>query len=91
MNRSLDPTAEKALAINVDGGLYGTFAEIGAGQEVARWFFAVGGAADLFARRPPGPDLQRRPVVAGTRRAGGGGADRAAPGLRVHLRAVSGR
>src|SRR4030095_12769494 len=38
-------TQEKALRINVDTAKYGTFAEIGAGQEVARWFFRVGGAA----------------------------------------------
>ena len=38
-------THQKALQINVDAKRYGTFAEIGGGQEVARWFFAVGGAA----------------------------------------------
>ena len=38
-------TQEKALQINVDATRYGTFAEIGAGQEVARWFFHVGGEA----------------------------------------------
>jgi hypothetical protein len=42
--------AEKALAINVDARRYGTFAEIGAGQEVARWFFHVGGAAGTVAK-----------------------------------------
>lgn len=43
-------TGEKALAINVDARRYGTFAEIGAGQEVARWFFHVGGAAGTVAK-----------------------------------------
>jgi hypothetical protein len=43
-------TGEKALAINVDARKYGTFAEIGAGQEVARWFFHVGGAAGTVAK-----------------------------------------
>jgi hypothetical protein len=38
-------TQEKALQINVDATRYGTFAEIGAGQEVARWFFHVDGEA----------------------------------------------
>ena len=33
-------TVQKALQINLDAKKYGTFAEIGAGQEVARWFFA---------------------------------------------------
>jgi hypothetical protein len=35
-------TREKTLQINVDATRYGTVAEIGAGQEVARWFFHVG-------------------------------------------------
>ncbi len=43
-------TAAKALAINLDPGRYGTFAEIGAGQEVGRWFFRVGGAAGTIAK-----------------------------------------
>jgi hypothetical protein len=34
----------------MDPGNYGTFAEIGAGQEVARWFFRVGGAAGTVAK-----------------------------------------
>jgi hypothetical protein len=37
-------TRQKALALNFDAKTYGVIAEIGAGQEVARWFFAVGGA-----------------------------------------------
>ncbi|MGB7157508.1 MAG: hypothetical protein WBD40_05545 [Tepidisphaeraceae bacterium] len=40
----------KALAINLDPTSYGTFAEIGAGQEVARWFLRVGGAAGTIAQ-----------------------------------------
>jgi hypothetical protein len=40
----------KALRINLDPVRYGTFAEIGAGQEVARWFFRVGGAAGTVAK-----------------------------------------
>src|SRR5215471_15863028 len=43
-------TQEKALQINIDAARYGTFAEIGAGQEVARWFFHVGGAAGTIAK-----------------------------------------
>ncbi|KAK3268395.1 hypothetical protein CYMTET_23102, partial [Cymbomonas tetramitiformis] len=42
--------ASKALSINLDPKYYGSFAEIGAGQEVARWFFAVGGAAGTIAK-----------------------------------------
>jgi hypothetical protein len=48
-NEKLD-TNQKALQINVDAKRYGTFAEIGAGQEVARWFFRVGGAAKTVAK-----------------------------------------
>src|SRR5512142_2004901 len=43
-------THDKALQINIDARKYGTFAEIGAGQEVARWFFHVGGAAGTVAK-----------------------------------------
>ena len=43
-------TSQKALAINLDARTYGTFAEIGGGQEVSRWFFAVGGAAGTIAK-----------------------------------------
>lgn len=43
-------THQKALSINLDKMRYGTFAEIGAGQEVARWFFKVGGAAGTISK-----------------------------------------
>lgn len=43
-------TRQKALQLNLDAKTYGTFAEIGAGQEVARWFFSVGGAAGTVAQ-----------------------------------------
>jgi hypothetical protein len=43
-------THNKALKINLDPRFYGTFAEIGAGQEVVRWFFRVGGAAGTVAK-----------------------------------------
>lgn len=41
---------QKALEINLDENIYGTFAEIGAGQEVARIFFKVGAAAGTIAK-----------------------------------------
>ena len=50
MNREITGTHQKALQINLDPTKYGTFAEIGAGQEVARWFFRVGGAAGTIAK-----------------------------------------
>jgi hypothetical protein len=40
----------KALAINLDPSIYGTIAEIGAGQEVARWFLRVGAASGTVAQ-----------------------------------------
>jgi hypothetical protein len=43
-------THEKALRINLDPTSYGSFAEIGAGQEVARWFLVVGGASGTVAK-----------------------------------------
>ena len=43
-------THQKALAINLDPTSYGSFAEIGAGQEVARWFLVVGGASGTVAK-----------------------------------------
>ncbi len=43
-------TGQKALTINLDAPVYGTFAEIGAGQEVAREFFHAGGASGTIAK-----------------------------------------
>ena len=40
----------KALRINLNEHIYGTFAEIGAGQEVARHFFRSGGASGTIAK-----------------------------------------
>jgi hypothetical protein len=50
MNDTASNTRQKALALNLEATTYGTFAEIGAGQEVARWFFSVGGAAGTVAK-----------------------------------------
>jgi hypothetical protein len=43
-------TGHKAFQINQDAKKYGTFAEIGAGQEVARWFFHAGKASGTVAK-----------------------------------------
>jgi hypothetical protein len=40
----------KALSINLDPSIYGSFAEIGAGQEVARLFLSAGGASGTIAQ-----------------------------------------
>jgi len=50
MKRQLLETEQKALEINLDDKVYGAFAEIGAGQEVARYFFQVGAAAGTIAK-----------------------------------------
>src|SRR6266850_2225740 len=51
MNAEMDVgTNKKAFQINLDAKRYGTFVEIGAGQEVARRFFHVGGAAGTIAK-----------------------------------------
>jgi len=50
-------THQKALRINLDPGRYGTFAEIGAGQEVARWFFKVGAAAGTISKTMSAYDM----------------------------------
>ena len=47
--RDYSPT-KKALQINLDDSIYGTFAEIGAGQEVARHFFQAGRASHTIAK-----------------------------------------
>lgn len=48
--KELLTTNRKALTVNLDEPKYGTFAEIGAGQEVARVFFQAGGAAGTIAK-----------------------------------------
>jgi len=48
--RAIESTNQKALKINLDPVFYGTFAEIGAGQEVARRFFKVGAAAGTVSK-----------------------------------------
>ena len=50
MAREIFETKRKALKINLDPAFYGTFAEIGAGQEVARNFFEAGAASGTIAK-----------------------------------------
>ena len=51
-------TIQKALEINLDPLFYGSIAEIGAGQEVARSFFQVGGASGTVAKTISAYDMQ---------------------------------
>ncbi|HEX2100050.1 MAG TPA: TonB-dependent receptor, partial [Candidatus Synoicihabitans sp.] len=50
-------TNRKALTVNLDEQKYGTFAEIGAGQEVARMFFQAGGASGTIAKSMSAYDM----------------------------------
>ncbi len=59
-------THQKALQINLDHGKYGVFAEIGAGQEVARWFFRVGGAAGTIAKSISAYDMTVSDAIYGS-------------------------
>jgi hypothetical protein len=50
MEQMVLTSAQKALKINLDSNIYGTFAEIGAGQETVRHFFRAGGASGTIAK-----------------------------------------
>ncbi|MBA2438307.1 MAG: TonB-dependent receptor [Acidimicrobiia bacterium] len=58
-------THQKALRINLDRRWYGTIAEIGAGQEVVRWFFRAGGAAGTIAKSMSAYDMAVSDAVYG--------------------------
>jgi hypothetical protein len=51
-------THHRALRLNLDEQIFGTFAEIGAGQEVARWFLQAGGAAGTVAKTMSAYDMK---------------------------------
>ncbi len=59
-------TRLKALELNFAGDRYGTFAEIGAGQEVVRWFFSVGAASGTVAKSISAYDMQVSDAIYGT-------------------------
>lgn len=67
-DRSPTSTHQKALEINLDSARYGTFAEIGAGQEVVRWFFRVGGAAGTVAKSMSAYDMTVSDAIYGNSR-----------------------
>lgn len=58
-------THQKALSVNLDPRRYGTFAEIGAGQEVVRWFFRVGGGAGTIAKSMSAYDMKVSDAIYG--------------------------
>jgi hypothetical protein len=57
---------DKALKVNLDPRFYGTFAEIGAGQEVVRWFFLAGAAAGTIAKSISAYDMQVSDAIYGS-------------------------
>lgn len=56
---------DKALRMNLDAAKYGTFAEIGAGQETAAWFFRVGGASGTIAKTISAYDMTMSDAIYG--------------------------
>ena len=57
---------QKALVINLDPNIYGTFAEIGAGQETVRHFFRAGGASGTIAKAMSAYDKDYSDAIYGT-------------------------
>ena len=55
--REILENKRKALKINLDGSIYGTFAGIGEGQEVARNFFTAGAAYGTIAKTMSAYDM----------------------------------
>lgn len=58
-------TQEKALRTNLSRSIYGSFAEIGAGQEVAANFFKVGGASGTIAKTMSAYDMKFSDAIYG--------------------------
>lgn len=57
---------QKALAVNLNPDIYGTFAEIGAGQETVRHFFRAGGASGTIAKAMSAYDKDYSDAIYGT-------------------------
>ena len=72
MTRRILETEQKALEINLDDRVYGAFAEIGAGQEVARHFFQAGAAAGTIAKTMSAYDKVVSDEIYGTEELGKG-------------------
>lgn len=66
MDREILSIKRKALRINLDQSIYGTFAEIGAGQEVVRNFFQVGGASGTVAKAMSAYDMTFSDAIYGS-------------------------
>ncbi|WP_256012510.1 nicotinamide mononucleotide adenylyltransferase [Desertivirga xinjiangensis] len=70
MHREIPETKRKALRINLDPAIYGTFAEIGAGQEVARNFFTAGAASGTIAKTMSAYDMVFSNSIYGVEKSG---------------------
>ncbi len=70
MEREILDTKRKALKINLNGKIYGTFAEIGAGQEVARNFFTAGAASGTVAKTMSAYDMTFSDAIYGAEASG---------------------
>lgn len=70
MEREILDTKRKALKINLNPKIYGTFAEIGAGQEVARNFFTAGAASGTVAKTMSAYDMTFSDVIYGAETSG---------------------
>lgn len=70
MEREILDTKRKALKINLNPRIYGTFAEIGAGQEVARNFFTAGAASGTVAKTMSAYDMTFSDVIYGAETSG---------------------
>ncbi|MBD1433377.1 nicotinamide mononucleotide adenylyltransferase [Sphingobacterium sp. DN00404] len=70
MAREIFETKRKALKINLNPDIYGTFAEIGAGQEVARNFFGAGAASGTIAKTMSAYDMAFSDAIYGVEESG---------------------
>ena len=65
MEAGIHTTKEKALSLNLNESIYGTLAEIGAGQEVASNFFKAGGASGTIAKTMSAYDMKFSDAIYG--------------------------
>lgn len=70
MAKTFLETEQKALEINLNNSIYGTFAEIGAGQEVARYFFQAGGSSGTIAKTMSAYDKTYSDAIYGVEESG---------------------
>ena len=62
-------TKQKALAINLDAQIYGSFSEVGAGQDVAAFFFKAGASSGTIAKTMSAYDMTFSDAIYGAQKA----------------------